>query len=70
MVYHLDMDYQYEGPSEKSTHEISTLTSVAPDLELESMTTNRVQVFLLMESELIFPIIPAVIVVKQKVVVS
>ena len=64
------MDYQNKGPCEKSTHEISTLTSVAPNLELVSMTTNRVQVFLLMESELIFPIIPAVVVVKQKVVVS
>ena len=70
MVYHLDMDYQYESPGEKSTHEISTLTSITPDLELISMTTNRVQVFLLMESELVFPIVPAVIVVKQKVVVS
>ena len=70
MVYHLDMDYQNKGPSEKSTHEISTLTSVAPNLELVSMTTNRVQVFLLMESELIFPIIPAVIVVEQKIVVG
>ena len=64
------MDYQYESPGEKSTHEISTLTSITPDLELISMTTNRVQVFLLMESELVFPIIPAVIVVEQKIVVS
>ena len=64
------MDYQYESPGEKSTHEISTLTSIAPNLELVSMTTNRVQVFLLMESELIFPIIPAVIVVEQKIVVG
>ena len=64
------MDYQYESPCEKSTHEISTLTSITPDLELISMTTNRVQVFLLMESELVFPIIPAVIVVEQKIVVG
>ena len=70
MVYHLDMDYQYEGPSEKSTHEISTLTSVAPDLELVAVAAYSIQVLLLMEPELVLPVVPAVVVIEQEIVVG
>jgi hypothetical protein len=50
MINQLGMNQKNECPGEKSIYEIATLTSISPYLELKAMTTNCIQVFLLMES--------------------
>ena len=69
MIDQLGMNQKNECPGEKSVHKIATLTGISPNLELKSMTANCVQVFLLMESQLEFPIVSAMIVVEQEVMV-
>ena len=69
MIDQLGMNQKNERPGEKSVHKVATLTGVSPNLELKSMTANCVQVFLLMESELKLPVVSAMIVIEQEVVV-
>ena len=69
MIDQLGMNQKNECPGEKSVYEIATLTSISPNLELKAMAANCVQVFLLMESELKFPVVSTMIVVEQEVVV-
>ena len=69
MIDQLGMNQKNECPGEKSVNEVATLTGISPNLELKAMTADCVQVFLLMESQLEFPIVSAMIVVEQKVVV-
>ena len=64
MVDQLGMNQKNECPCEKSVHEVAALASISPNLELEAMTANRIQVFLLMESELEFPVVSTMIVVE------
>ena len=64
MIDQLGMNKKNECPGEKSVYEISTLTGISPNLELKAMTANRVQVFLLMKSELELPVVSAMIVIE------
>ena len=52
-------------PYTEGFNELTRLPRVLPDLELETMAAYLVQVFLSVESELLLPIISAVIVVEQ-----
>lgn len=49
-------------------YHVPRLTRVAPDLELEIVTAQLIKVSLLVEAELLFQIIPAMIVVEEEVV--
>ena len=69
MIDQLSVNKKNECPGEESIHEIATLTGISPNLELKAMTANRVQVFLLMESELELPVISAMIVIEQEIMV-
>lgn len=70
MIYHLDVHNKNESPGEQGAHEVPTLASVAPDLELVAVAAYSIQVLLLMEPELVLPIVPAVVVIKQEIVVG
>ena len=65
MIDQLKMHNQHECPSENGLDKVTTLTSVAPHLELVAMTSGQVQVFLLVETQLLFPIIPAMVVIEE-----
>ena len=69
MIDQLGMNHKNKCPGEKSIHKVTTLAGVSPNLELKAMTADCVQVFLLMEPQLEFPVVSAMIVVEQEVVV-
>ena len=59
-----------ENPIAKCTDLITSLARVAPNLELIAVASSLVQVFLVIESQLCLPVVPAMIVVEEQVVVG
>ena len=59
-----------EGPVAECTDLVAGLTRVTPDLELIIMAAHFVKIFLMIETKLSFPIVTAMVVVEQKIVVG
>jgi len=59
-----------EDPVADGANLVSCLAWKAPNLELVTVTACLVKVFLVVESQLTLPIIPAMIVIEEQVVVG
>ena len=70
MIGQLDVDDHHEGPGAESLNKVATLAGVAPNLELESVTTDLIQVLFAVKTQLLLPIVPTVIVVPKEVVIG
>ena len=59
----------YEGPVAESGDLVSRLPRIAPHLELIVVAADLIEVLHLVESELLLPVVPTVVVIEEQVVV-
>ena len=69
MLGRLEVVEDDEGPVAESGDLVSRLPRITPYLELIVMAADLVEGLFLVESELLFPVVPAVVVVEEQVVV-